>query len=84
MKTSAVESATPKKIDGYDGWEVRNAVDTMRRAAEIESDEKFLKVVIKEMNREADKLEDKADLLVKTQAKLDKVFKKGRGTNNGT
>jgi hypothetical protein len=48
----------------------------MRRAAEIEADPKFLKVVVGEMGKEADKLEDKAKLLVKTQVKLDKVFKK--------
>lgn len=77
--TSAVEPAgSPKKIGGYDKWDVESAVSTMRRAAEIEADPKFLKVVVKEMNREADKLEDKADLLVKTSAKLRKVFgKKG-------
>ena len=74
--TSAVEPATPKKIGGYDGWDVREGVSTMRRAAEIEADPKFLKVVIAEMNKEADKLEDKADLLVKTSAKLKKVFGK--------
>ena len=76
--TSAVEPATPKKIGGYDGWDVREGVNTMRRAAEIEADPKFLKVITKEMTKEADKLEDKAKLLVKTQVKLDKVFKKGK------
>ena len=76
MVTSAIEPATPKKIGGYDGWDVREGVNTMRRAAEIEKDSKFLKVVVAEMGREADKLEDKAKLLVKTQAKLDKVFGK--------
>lgn len=75
--TSAVEPAgSSKKIGGYDKWDVESAVSTMRRAAEIEADPKFLKVVVKEMNREADKLEDKADLLVKTSAKLNKVFGK--------
>ena len=74
---SAVEStSTSKKIGGYDKWDVESAVSTMRRAAEIEKDSKFLKVVVAEMGREADKLEDKAKLLVKTQAKLDKVFGK--------
>ncbi|KKN27408.1 hypothetical protein LCGC14_0864900 [marine sediment metagenome] len=67
-----------KKIGGYDKWEVRNAVTTMREAAEIEAKPKFLAVVIKEMNREADKLEDKADLLVKVSAKLDKAFGKDK------
>jgi len=74
--TSAVESATPKKIGGYDKWEVESAVSTMRRAAEIEKDPKFLAVVVKEMNKEADKLEDKAKLLVTTSVKLRKVFGK--------
>lgn len=74
--TSAVEPATQKKIGGYDGWDVREGVNTMRRAAEIEKDPKFLAVVVKEMNKEADKLEDKAKLLVTTSAKLKKVFGK--------
>ena len=67
---------TKQKIGGYDGWDVREAVSTMRRAEEIKADPKFLKVVIGEMNREADKLEDTADLLVKTSVKLKKVFGK--------
>ena len=75
MKTRAIESK-PKKIGGYDRYEVEEAVRTMRRAGEIEADEKFLKVVVAEMGREADKLEDTADLLIKTQIKLDKVFAK--------
>ena len=72
------ESSTSKKIGGYDKWEVESAVRTMREAAEIEAKPKFLAVVIKEMNREADKLEDKADLLVKVSAKLNKTFGKGK------
>lgn len=75
MKTKAIESK-PKKIGGYDRYEVEEAVRTMRRAGEIEADEKFLKVVVKEMHRESDKLEDTADLLTVTAAKLDKVFGK--------
>lgn len=77
MKTRAIESK-PKKISGYDRYEVEEAVRTMRRAGEIEADEKFLKVVVAEMGREAEKLEDTADLLIQTQAKLDKVFKKDK------
>jgi hypothetical protein len=76
MMTSAIEPATPKKIGGYDGWDVREGVSTMRRAAEIEKDPEFLAVVIKEMNTEADDLEKKAKLLVTTSAKLKKVFRK--------
>lgn len=76
MTDMAVEPARPKKIDGYDRYDVEDGVRTMQRAAEIEKDPKFLAVVVKEMGREADKLEDKAKLLVKTQVKLDKVFKK--------
>lgn len=69
-------SSIPKRIGGYDGWDVREAVNTMRRAAEIEKDPKFLAVVVKEMNTEADDLEKKAKLLVATSAKLKKVFGK--------
>ena len=74
--TSAVEPATPKKIGGYDRWDVREGVSTMRRAAEIEKDPKFLAVVVKEMNNEADDLKKKANLLIVTSAKLKKVFGK--------
>ncbi len=78
MRTEAIRSARPKKIGGYDRYDVEEAVRTMRRAGEIEADEKFLKVVVAEMGREAGKLEDTAELLIKTQVKLDKVFKKGK------
>lgn len=74
----AIEPAKPKKIGGYDRWDVESAVDTMRRAAEIKADPKFLKVVVNEMNKKADTLEDEANLLVKTSAKLKKVFGKGK------
>lgn len=64
------------KIGGYDAYRVEEAVRTMQRAEEIKADSKFLKTVIAEMNREADKLEDTAGLLVKTSTKLKKVFGK--------
>lgn len=71
-----------KKIGGYDAWEVKSAVTTMSNAAKIEhGDQKFLKVVLSEMKKEADRLDDKADLLVKTSAKLKKCS--GRVKNNG-
>ena len=72
--SQAIEPARPKKIGGYDRYEVEDGVRTMRRAAEIEGDPKFLKVVTAEMNREADELTKKASLLVKTSAKLKNVF----------
>ena len=64
----------PKKIGGYDKWEVEDAVRTMRRSAEIEADPKFRKVVAKEMNKDAKNLIKKASLLEKTSAKLKAVF----------
>ena len=68
-----------KKIGGYDAWEVKSAVTTMSDAAKIEhGDQKFLKIVLSEMKKEADRLDDKADLLVKTSAKLKKVFGKDK------
>lgn len=74
--TDAVETAKSKKIGGYDRWDVESAVDTMRRAAEIKVNSKFLKVVVGEMNKKADTLEDEAKFLVKTSVKLKKVFGK--------
>jgi len=71
--TKAIESR-PKKIGGYDAWDVDEGVRTMRRAAEIEADPKFLKVVRSQMNKEADVLEKKANMLKKTSAKLKATF----------
>jgi len=76
MESTAIEPARPKKISGYDRYDVEDGVRTMRRAAEIEKDPKFLAIVVKEMNTEADNLEKKAKLLVTTSAKLKKVFGK--------
>lgn len=73
--SSAIES-TPKKIGGYDGWDVRAAVDTLKRADEIKADPKFLAVVIGEMNRESDKLEKSAKLLKKVGKKLKSIREK--------
>ena len=70
-----------KKIGGYDSWDVRSAVTTMREAEEIKADAKFLIVVVKEMNTEADELKGTADLLTKTSAKLDKIFGKKKKEN---
>ena len=78
MSSCGVDEMEEKKIGGYDAWKVRNAVSTMRESAEIEADKKFLKVVIAEMNKESDRLEDKANLLTKTSAKLKAVFGKGK------
>ena len=69
MMSSAIESM-PKKIGGYGGYDVREAVRTMKRAAEIKDDPKFLKVVVTEMDKESDKLEDEAKLLKRVGKKL--------------
>ena len=68
------ESEKPKKIGGYDRWEVTNAVDTLKRAKEIEANPKFLKVVLGEMDRESVRLDKTSALLRKTRKQLGKVF----------
>jgi hypothetical protein len=70
----AVTKVDPEKIGGYDAWKVRNAVDTLERAEEIKADSKFLKVVLKEMDKKADKTEQTASIIRKTSSKLKKVF----------
>ena len=67
---SAISPNKPKKIGGYDRWDVEEAVKTMQRADEIRADDKFLKVVIAEMSQESDQLEESADLLKKVGGKL--------------
>ena len=67
-----------KNVGGYDGWEVQDAGRTLRRAEEIKSDPKFLKVVLSEMDKEADKTETTANLIRRTSSKLRGLFyKKG-------
>ena len=66
------------KIGGYDAWRVKSAVDTMKEADQIKNDPKFLKVVIGEMNRESDKLEDSAKLLKKLGKKLKAIHKENK------
>ena len=70
MATSPMQSENAKKIGGYDGWDVREAVSTLKRADEIKADPKFLAVVVKEMDKESDKLEESAKLLKKVGKKL--------------
>jgi hypothetical protein len=70
-----VEHDKPKKIGGYDRWDVEEAGRTLKRAEEIKADQKFLKVVLKEMNKDADETEKTADVIRKTASKLKSVFK---------
>lgn len=74
-KLSPVESDNEKKIGGYDGWEVRSAGSTLRDAEKIKNDPKFLKVVLVEMDKEADKTEKAAKQIRTTVSGL-KIRKK--------
>lgn len=67
----------PKKIGGYDKWEVEDGVRILKRAEEIKADSKFLKVVLQEMNNEAKENIATANVLSKTASKLKSVFGKG-------
>ena len=70
MAKSPMVDDYSKKIGGYDGYDVREAVTTMKKADEIKTDPKFLAVVVVEMNRESDKLDKSAKLLKKVGKKL--------------
>lgn len=65
----------PKKIGGFDRWEVESAVRTLREAEEVKAKPKFLKVVLAEMDREATRTEKTANVIRKTSSKLKNVFK---------
>ena len=67
----------PDKIGGYDRYKVQDAVRTLREAEEIKGDSKFLKVVLKEMDKEADKTEKTASVIRKTASKLKSIYKGG-------
>ena len=69
------------KIGGYDTWRVKQAVTTLQEADEIRADDKFLAVVIKEMSRESDKLEESASLLKKVGKKLESIRKENKDAN---
>ena len=75
MAKSPMVDDYAKKIGGYDGYDVREAVSTMRKADEIKSDPKFLAVVVKQMNKEADELDESASLLKKVSKKLKSIRK---------
>lgn len=64
----------PKKISGYYRYDVEDAGRTLRKSEEIKADAKFLKVVLKEMDKEAAKTEKTANLIRKTSSKLKEVF----------
>ena len=77
-KTSPIGD-NKKTINGYDGWEVRDAGRILRKAEEIkDGDSKFLKTVLKEMDREAANTEKTADIIKKTSAKLKSTFREKR------
>ena len=42
----------PKKIDGFDEWEVRNAADVLRQAQEIRLKSKLFRAAQKELRRQ--------------------------------
>jgi hypothetical protein len=77
MSASPISESTPNKISGYDGYDVREAVRTLKRAEEIKGDAKFIKVVLKEMDKEVDKTEKAASVIRKTASKLKSTFSKG-------
>lgn len=77
MMSCDLATKEPAKIGGYDRWKVRDAVRTLKEAEEIKADGKFLKIVLKEMDREADKTEKTANVIRKTASKLKSTFSKG-------
>ncbi|KKL65565.1 hypothetical protein LCGC14_2153710 [marine sediment metagenome] len=71
--SSAVSENKPRKISGYDRYDVEGARRTLKRAEEIKSDSKFLKVVLTNMDQEAVKLKKTADIVAVTAKKLRKL-----------
>ena len=67
----------PGKIGGYDRYRVQDAGRTLKEAEEIKGDSKFLKVVLKEMDKEADKTEKTASVIRKTASKLKSIYEGG-------
>jgi len=66
----------PKKIGGFDRYEVEGAARTLIEAQEIKAKPKFLAVVIKEVERQALAAE-RAAMEQRTTAKLLKLKKDG-------
>lgn len=64
----------PQLIGGYNRWDVEEASRTLKKAEEVKSDKKFLKVVLAYMEKDADKTEKTADLLRNTSSKLKGLF----------
>lgn len=70
-----MELGKSKKIEGFDRWEVESAARTLIEAEEIRSKPKFLKVVLKEVDRQV-KVAERVALEKKTNANLAKFRSK--------
>lgn len=76
MEGKNMETDRPKKIGGFDRYEVEGAARTLIEAQEIKAKPKFLAVVIKEVERQALAAE-RAAMEQRTTAKLLKLKKDG-------
>lgn len=59
--------SSSKKIGGYNSWEVTSAIRKLRDAEKIVKDATFLKVVLLEMDKEADRTAATAKAIRKTR-----------------
>ena len=50
--TMATIGEKPRKVDGFDEWEVTDAASTLRRAQEIKAKPKLFRAALKELRRQ--------------------------------
>ena len=72
MSEKAIKS-NPSK---YDDWQVRNALDTLRQAEEIQKDPKMMKLVAAELEKQQKVLSDVKDGISKLVNMSEKDYKK--------
>ena len=56
-------SDSNEKIDGMDKWEVEDAARTLRKAAELQGNDKLLTAAKKQLDREAEDIEKAKKML---------------------
>lgn len=67
-----LDSNKPKKIDGFDSWDVEQWARTLRDAEEIQKDKKKLNAATKQLKRE----QDEAAKTIKSLKNAEKNAKK--------
>lgn len=71
-----LEVSKPKKIDGFDRWDVERWATTLKEAEELKSDKKKLTAATKQLKKEQEEIVDTVKSLKKAEKNAKKNLKK--------